>query len=54
MVQSETFAILIYQILRNLSTCNTLRPSQFFFEKNHGAEDDANNLEEGFDNDFHT
>ena len=54
MVQSETFAILIYQILRNLSTCNTLRPSQLFFEKHHGAEDDADKLEEGFDNDFHT
>ena len=54
MVQSKTFAILIYQILRNLSTCNTLRPSKLFFEKHHGAEDDADKFEEGFDNDFHT
>ena len=54
MVQSETFAILIDQILCNLRTCNTLRPSQLFFEKHHGAEDDTDKLEEEFDNDFHT
>ena len=53
MVQSETFAILMYQILRNLRPDDALRASQLFFEKHHGAEDDADKLEEGFDNDFH-
>ncbi len=54
MVQNQAFAILIGPRLRNLRTCDTLWASNLFFEKHHGAEDDADKLEEGSDNDFHT
>ena len=53
-VQSQAFAFLIGLRLRNLRTCNASRASKFFFKQHHGAEDDADELEEGFDYDFHT